>query len=68
MGLRPAQLPPFRHNFVFFDVTSCVNIDVIDRSCVKLASSVEQVSEHKSKGIGFKSPVRLIYVLDIFCV
>ena len=56
MGLRPAQLPPFRHNFVFFDVTSCVNIDVIDRSCVKLASSVEEVSEHKSKG--FKSHVR----------
>ena len=47
---------------MFFDVTSCVNIDVIDRSCVKLASSVEEVSEHKSKG--FKSHVRPILHLE----
>ena len=63
MGLRPAQLPTSRHNFVFFVVTSCVNIDCIDRSCVRLASPVEQVSEHKSKGIGFKSHVRLTICL-----
>ena len=37
-GVRPAHLPTFRHKFVFFDVTSCVNIDCIDRSCVRLAS------------------------------
>ena len=63
MGLRPARLPTFRHNFVFFDVTSWINIDCIDRSCVRLASTVEQVSEHKSKGIGFKSHVRLTLCL-----
>ena len=63
-GVRPAQLPTFRHNFVFFDVTSCVNIDRIDPSCVRLASSVEQVSELKSKGIGFKSHVRLTLSLE----
>ena len=49
---------------MFFDVTSCVNIDCIDRSCVRLASSAEQVSEHKSKGIGFKSHVRLTLCLE----
>ena len=64
MGLRPAQLPTFWHNFVFFDVTSCVKIDCIDRSCVRLASSVEQVSEVKSKGIGFKSHVILTLCLE----
>ena len=58
------RLPTFRHKFVFFDVTSCVNIDCIDRSCARLASSVEQVSEHKSKGIGFKSHVRLTLCLE----
>ena len=63
-GVRPAQLPTFRHSFVFFDVTSCVNIDCIDRSCVRLASSVEQVSEHKSRSIGFKSHVRLTLCLE----
>ena len=64
MGLRPAQLPTFRHNFVFSDVTSCVSIDCIDRSCVRLVSSVEQVSEHKYKGIGFKYHVRLTLCLE----
>ena len=64
MGLRPAQLLTFRHNFVFFDVTSCENIDCIDRSCVRLVSSVEQVSKHKSKGVGFKSHVRLTLCLE----
>ena len=49
---------------MFFDVASCVNIDCIDRSCVRLASTVEQVSEHKSKGIGFKSHVRLTLCLE----
>ena len=63
-GVRPAKLPTFRHNFVFFDVTFCVNIDCIGRSCVRLASSVEQVSEHKSRGIGFKSHVRLTLCLE----
>ena len=63
-GVRPAQLPTFRHNFVFFDVNSCVNIDCIDRSCVRLASSIEQVSEHKSRGIGFRSHVRLTLCLE----
>ena len=48
LGLRPVELPTFRHNFVFFDVTSCVT----------LASSVEQSSEHKSRSIGFKSHMR----------
>ena len=52
-------MPAFRRNFVFFDVTSRVNIDCIDCSCVWLASSVEQVLEHKSKGIGFTSHMRL---------
>ena len=54
-----AQMPAFRRNFVFFDVNSRVNIDCIDCSCVWLASSVEQVLEHKSKGIGFTSHMRL---------
>ena len=63
-GVRSSELPTFRHSFVFFDVTSCVNIDCIDRSCVRLASSAEQVSEHKSKGIGFKSHVRLTLCLE----
>ena len=63
-GVRPAQLPTFRHNFVFFDVTSCVNIDCIDRSCVRLASSVEQLSEQKSRGSGVKSHVRLTSCLE----
>ena len=64
MGLRPAQLPTFRHNFVFSDVTSCVSIDCIDRSCVRLVSSVEQVSKHKYKGIDFKYHVRLTLCLE----
>ena len=63
-GVRPAQLSTFWHKFLFFDVTSCVNIDCIDRSCVKLASPVEQVSEHKSRDSGFKSHVRLISCLE----
>ena len=62
--IRPAQLPTCRRNFVFFDVTSCVNIDCIDCSCVRLASSVEQVSEHKSRGSGVKSHVRLTSFLE----
>ena len=49
---------------MFFDVTSCVNIDCTDRSCVRLDSSVEQLSEHKSKVIGFKSHVRLILCFE----
>ena len=54
---------------IFFDATSCVNIDCIDHSCVRLASSVEQVSELKSKGIGFKSHVRLTVCLEyILCI
>ena len=64
VGLRPARLPTFRQKFVFFDVTSCVNIDCINCSCARHASSVEQVSEHKSKGIGFKSHVRLTLSLE----
>ena len=63
-GVRSSELPTFRHSFVFFDVTSCVNIDSIDRSCVRLASSVEQGSEHRSRGISFKSHVRLTLCLD----
>ena len=63
-GVRPAQLPTCRHNFVFFDVTSCVNIDCIDHSCVRLASSVQQVLELKSKGIGFKYHVILTLCLE----
>ena len=48
---------------MFFDVTSCIDIDCIDHSCGRLASSVEQVSELKSKGVGFKSHVRLTLCL-----
>ena len=49
---------------MFFDETSGVKIDCIDRSCVRLASSVEQLSEHKSRGIDFKSHVRLTLCLE----
>ena len=45
-------------------MTSCVNIDCTDRSCVRLDSSVEQLSEHKSRVIGFKSHVRLTLCLE----
>ena len=39
-------------------------VSVLDRSCVRLASSVEQASEHKTKGLGFKSHVRLTLYLE----
>ena len=39
-------------------------LTVLDRSCVRLVSSVEQASEHKNKGLGFKSYVRLTLYLE----
>ena len=65
-GVRLAKLPTFKNNIVFFDVTACVKIECIDHSCVGLAGSVEQVSEHKSipLGIVFKSHVRMTLCLE----
>ena len=39
-------------------------LTMLDCSCVRLVSSVEQASEHKTKGLGFKSHVRLSLYLE----
>ena len=42
---------------------------VLDHSCARLVSSVEQTLEHKTKGRGFKSHVRLtLYIEHILCM
>ena len=58
------SVPNIQAQLWFFDVTFCVNIDCIDGSCVRPASSAEQVSEHKSRVIGFKSHVKLTLCLE----
>ena len=63
-GAQTCSVANIQAQLFFFDVTSCENIDCIDRSCVRLVSSVEQVSKHKSKGVGFKSHVRLTLCLE----
>ena len=60
-GPQTCSVAIFGHNFVFFDVSSLVEaLTVLNRSCVRLPSSFEQVSEHKTKGLGFKSHVSIM--------
>ena len=39
-------------------------LTVLDRYCVRFASSVEQAPEHKSKSVFFKSHVRVTFYLE----
>ena len=63
VGLELAWLLTTRHKFVPFDVTSPVDMTVLDHLCVRLASSVRRALEWKSEGCGFDSRVRLTLYL-----
>ena len=60
----PAQLPTFRHNLSSLMWLLVLKLTVPDLSYVRLASSVEQASEHKFKSIGFQFHVRLTLCLE----
>ena len=60
----PAQLPTFRHNLSSLMWPLVLKLTVPDLSYVRLASSVEQASEHKFKSIGFQFHVRLTLCLE----
>ena len=60
----PAQLPTFRHNLSSLMWPLVLKLTVPDLSYVRLASSIEQASEHKFKSIGFQFHVRLTLRLE----
>ena len=63
MGLDATNKEAQVYKFVYFDVNSCVDIDLLDHPSVRLASPVRRAFEQKCEDRGFEFYIRLTLYL-----